>query len=59
MSNRTVPAEFGQPFIITRRGNHISVCRTAENGFVHNLTYRLSEVSTVADAMIDLLEQEN
>ncbi|XCI63428.1 hypothetical protein MPNTM1_04603 [Mycolicibacterium parafortuitum] len=59
MSTATVPAEFGQPYLLKREGNRLRVSRQADNGFTHVLVFRHAEAVAVADAMIDLLEQDN
>lgn len=55
-----VPAETGEPYTVEHHGTKIRVRRKSEfNAFVHNLVFRRSEAIEVANAIIDLIEQDN
>ncbi|MEZ0359885.1 hypothetical protein [Mycobacterium sp. SA01] len=60
MSTVVVPAETGEPYTVEHHGTKIRVKRKSEynNGFTHVLVFRRSEAVEVANAMIDLIEQD-
>lgn len=56
MNATTVPAEFGQPYVVTREGERLKVSRRADNGFTHVLVFRRDEFVAVCNAGVDLFE---
>lgn len=56
MSAVTVPAEFGEPYMVKREGNRLVVSRRHESGYLHTLIFRSDEFLSVCNAGIDLLE---